>query len=138
MDYEVDGIKVEENLEKLVNTYILAWTGGGPTTTTDATSITAYGVRELYESHTEITNGTTATAKGAAYIAENKDPIRRVTVKVNAKYDIESIRPGDLVTIRNFEYQISSLQISKIEYNPDNIKLELEDIFSVTKEIFTT
>lgn len=132
----MDGITVEENLEKLVNTYTLTYTGGA-TTATDAASQAAYGIREYKETKTEITNGTTATNTANAYIAANKEPTRRITLTINSQYDFESIKPGDLVTVRNFDYPISTLQISKIEYNPDNMKIELEDILSFAKEVFT-
>jgi len=133
---DVDGITVEENLEKLVNTYILTYTGG-TVTSTDGTSQSAYGIRELRETKTEITNGTTATNTAVAYVAQNKNPTRRITLTINSQYDFESIRPGDLVTVRNFDYSISSLQISKIEYNPGNMKIELEDILSFANEVLT-
>ena len=56
---------------------------------------------------------------------------------MNTEYDYESMKPGDLVTVRNFEYQIQSLQILRIEYSPKNIKLELDSVRSLGQEIFT-
>lgn len=134
---DVDTIQVEEITEKLVNKYVLEYTGG-TVTSQDTTSQTTHGIRELKDSKTDITNSTTAQAAADAYIAKNKNPTRRVTLTVNTKfYDIESVRPGDLVTVRNIDIDISSLQISKIEYNPDNIKISLEDLNSFANEIFT-
>jgi hypothetical protein len=69
-------------------------------------------------------------------MAKNKDTKKKTIVTVNSNYDIETIRPGDLIQVQNFEYSISGLQIVKIDYNPDNIKLELEEFNSFTKEIF--
>lgn len=133
---EVDTIQVEEIVEKLVNKYVLEYTGG-TVTSQDATSQMTYGIRELHESKTEITNSTTAQATADAYIQKNNDPTRRITATINSFYDIESVRPGDLITIRNVDLDISVLQISKIEYNPENIKVSLEDYNSLADEIST-
>ena len=56
-------------------------------------------------------------------------------VTVNAQYDFESMKPGDLVTVRNLAYQIQSLQILRMEYSPKTAKLELESIRSLSEEI---
>lgn len=95
----------------------------------------AHGIRELHESKTEITNSTTAQATADAYIDKSSEPTRRITATINGTYDIESVRPGDLITIRNVDLNISVLQISKIEYNPENIKVSLEDYNSIVDEI---
>lgn len=134
---DIDSITAEEDLEKLVNSYTLDYTGG-TTTATDATSQGLYGIRELKENKTEITNSTTAAQAANGYIEKNKNPVRRISLTVNSEYDFESIKPGDLVTVRNLEYDISSLQISKIEYNPDIMRIELEDFKSFSNEVFNT
>jgi hypothetical protein len=102
------------------------------TTASDATSITSNGLREVYiDSSSKITDPTTAGNTATWYISKNKDPVRKITVEINSKYDIESIRAGHFVTIQNLEYQIVSLQVKKLEYNMDKIKLELEDFYSI-------
>ncbi len=136
MGYEVDTIQLEENVEKLTNKYLLDW-ASGTVTSQDATSQTANGIRELHESKTDIANVGTAQSTADAYIAKNKDPRKKYQVTINNNYDIESIRPGDLMTVRNVDLNISALQISKIEYNPDNIRIQLEDVQSLAAEIFT-
>lgn len=136
MGNEVDTIQVEENLEKLVNRYILTYSAG-TVTANDVTSQTAYGIRELKEDRTDITDVTTANNTASAYIAQNKDPKRKISLTINNNYDIETIKPGDLLTVRNVDLDISTLQISKIEYNPDNIKVSLEAFNSVFEEIST-
>lgn len=134
---DIDKLDVEENSEKVVNNYLLDYSGGS-TTASDGTSQTAYGVRELHESKTDITNGATATIRANTYIAENKDLKKKISITINSNYDIESIRPGDLLTVANLDYSINSLQIRRIEYTSDNIRLELEEINSFGKEIFTS
>lgn len=136
MGADVDTIQIEENVEKLVNRYILTY-GAGTITTNDTTSQTAYGIRELKEDKTNITDATAANSTAAAYIAKYKDAKRKITLTINNNYDIETIHPGDLITIRNIDLTISALQISKIEYNPDNIKLSLEETNSLLEELST-
>lgn len=133
---DVDKITVEENSERIVNKYMLKY-ASSTYIASDATSQTVNWLRELREDKsTEINDGGTATIAGDQYIAQNKDAKRKITIEVNANYDIESIRAGHFVTVQNIEYSISSLQVLKIEYNMDKIKLELEDFSSFGKEVF--
>ena len=134
---DIIDINVEENSENVVNKYILFYTGGN-VTAEDLTSQATYWIRERKDTKTEITNATTANATASAYIEANKDQKRRIRISINTNYDIESIRPGDLITVRNISYNISGLQINKIEYNPDNITVELDDVLSFGKEVFTS
>jgi len=91
--YNVDKITVEENAEKIVNTYLLKYGGGSIYTKTDATSITDNGLRELYkDDSTKLTNLATATIAGDNYVAENKNYTRKISIEINSLYDIESIR----------------------------------------------
>lgn len=135
-DLHIDNLEIEENTEKIVNNYILNYTGGQKTTS-DATSQTTYGLRELAETKTNIQDLATATTAGAAYIADNKDYKSKITITVNNKYDIESIKPGDLIKVTNFDYNINNLQIIKIDYNPNSIKLELDAIDSFVNELYS-
>lgn len=133
---DIDSITVDENVEQMANRFMVKWSGG-TVTVNDATSQTANGIREAYEDKaSEITDSTTATTRANSQLAKNKDVRRKVSVVVNDNYDIETMRPGDLVTIRNSDYDITALQINKIEYNTDNIKVELEDINSFTSELY--
>lgn len=131
---DIESIRIEENAEEVVNKYFLTW-ASGTISAVDATSQTTYGVRELRESNTAIGDVTTANNFGASYISKNKDAKRKIQIVVNSAYNIETIRPGDLVTVRNFDYTISSLQIQKIEYNTDRITIDLDQVTSLAREI---
>ena len=136
MDLEVEKLVVDESTEKLVNKYILEY-NGGTYPVSDATSITANGLRELREDKSEVISDlTTATVAGDAYIANNKDYKRKIQVTINDQYDIESIHAGHFLTINNTDYAVTSLQIQKIQYNIDSVELELEEVTSFTKELF--
>ncbi len=135
----VDKITVEENGEKIVNTYLLKYSGGSVYTKTDATSITDNWLRELYsDGSSKYTNLAAATIAGDNFVSQNKDYKRKISLEINSDYDIESIIPGDFITVQNFEYDISSLQVVKVEYNMDRIKVELEEYSSFSKEVFNT
>lgn len=133
--YDVESITIEETTEDVVNRYILTYAGWSTYTANDATSQTAYGIHEARDTDSDINDLTTATNTANAYILKYKNPKRRITIVVNENYNIETIRPGDLVTVMNFSYSISSLQIQKIEYNSDKIIIELEQIQSIAQEI---
>lgn len=134
---DVESIKIDENAEEVVNKYFLTW-ASGTVTAQDATSQTTYGIRELRETKTDILDIGTANSYATSYIANNKNAKRKIQIVVNTKYNIETIHPGDLVTVRNFEYDITALQIQKIEYNSDRILLQLEQITSLAQEIART
>ncbi len=133
--YDIENISIEETTEDIVNRYILTYAGWSTYTANDATSQTAYWIHESRETNSDINDLTTATNTASAYVAKYKNPKRRITIVVNERYNIETIRPWDLVTVMNFSYSISSLQIQKIEYNSNKIIIELEQIQSVAQEI---
>lgn len=56
---------------------------------------------------------------------------------INSLYNIESIRAGDSLTIKNLDYSITTLQISRLEYNIDIVRVELEAIDSFAKEVLS-
>lgn len=56
---------------------------------------------------------------------------------VTNEYDIESINPGDLVSVRNTDYSINALKVVRTEYSMDRIRVELEEKRSFTQEVFT-
>jgi hypothetical protein len=79
---DVDSIEVQEDGERIINNLIVAYTGGTKTTS-DATSITAYGQRDKYESKTDLQNVGSATAYSDSVIADHKDPKTKITITVN-------------------------------------------------------
>ena len=116
---------------------MVAYTSG-VATVSDATSITDNGLRELYVDYSTRygSSSASATTDATNFVAQNKDEKRKITVELNSEYDIESIRAGDFITVQNFDYEISSLQVVKLQYNMDKITLELEDYSSFTTELF--
>lgn len=132
----IDKITVEENSERIVNKYIVKYSGSSYTAS-DATSQTANWLRELREDKSELINNLgTATIAGDEYIEKHKNFSRKISIVINEKYDIESIRAGHFVTVQNIDYTISALQVLKLQYNIDKVTVELEDTTSFASEVF--
>lgn len=132
----IEQITVEENAERICNKRMVKYTGG-VATVSDATSISNNGIRELFVDYSTRYGSslTSATTDATNFIAQNKDEKRKIKIELNSEYDIESIRAGDFITVQNFDYEISSLQVVKLQYNTDRIMLELEEYESFTNEL---
>lgn len=114
------------------NGYRLAW-GSGPTYSyySDATSQTAFGLRETAESDSGIQDSGSADVKGAAYIASHKGQRDKLSVVVNADYAIETILPGDTCQVLNTK--IGALpkrihRIVRVGYDGESAVLDLEEV----------
>lgn len=132
--------RIRKKNEKVVNKYILEYNGGAGTYE-DATSQTAYGLRELNEDDQNISGSTTADQQGDKKIADEKDPKAHTTLIINSSYDIESIKVGDTCTVTNFKKDTSplpsNLQIVSIRYSPEFATLELGDANANFQREFT-
>jgi hypothetical protein len=131
---DVERLTVEYDSEQVVNDYWLTW-ASGTVQVTDAPSVTAYGTRSKYENKSQITSGATSVAN--AYIAENKDPKRKVSAVVNANYPFFSITPGEIIQFVNTDLGLPPLQVVRVGYNRNTASLELEQFNSLSKEILT-
>lgn len=128
----VDDLQITKNSEKVVNRFRLSW--GAPITVSvyeDLASQAVYGLREKLETDVATKNSTTADQKGNKLIADFKDAKIEATLRVNTKYDIESIRPGDTITVRNVKAGSgvlpANLLVTAINYNPNSVTLTLEN-----------
>lgn len=130
---DVDSGEIVKNNEKVINRYRLTWGTAPPTTTIyeDTTSQAAYGVREKLETDSDIGNQPTADQQGNKTIADNKDPKVEAKITVNTRYNIESIKPGHTVIIRNTKKGSTTLPadmlVTAIQYTPDGVTLTLEN-----------
>jgi len=136
---DIDEIITTEDSERMVNKYFLtynSWTNSG----NDATSIATYWLRELKETNTNIGDSASANIAIASFLNKNKNLKKKTTIVVNKNYSyngtIETIKPWDTVKVLNFDYTIANLQIVKIDYTFDRLKIELEDFETLSKEIF--
>ena len=101
----------------------------------DATSISTYGLREAYWDSWvyAISLGSTyddspvrLAAQKQLTLLANSYQKNLKSVVVNDTYNIESIHPWDLITIKNIEIPVEWLQVKKISYNMDSITLEFD------------
>ena len=114
----------ENNLGQIFNKVYFTYNGGSKTYT-DATSITAYGTREITMDDQSIINVTTADLKIQKYLEENAYPQENRELIVNRGFSsFEIIKPGEQIKILNFSKVVIG-NVEKMEYSRDQIKLIL-------------
>lgn len=122
-----------KNSEKIINLFQLRWDASGGTASnyTDASSVAAYGTREEVQTDTRITLAATADQRGNGEIADLKDIKIEAKLRINAKYNIESVHPGDTCTVVNLKKGSTlfgdNMLITSVAYDPDGITIELEN-----------
>ena len=146
---------IDEDALNIVNQLHLNYKTGTKTYS-DATSISTYWLREKFISNTRIADVTSADEFGNWYIADNKDPKKKIVMTINSEFayqkflivndltdqvnsytwtvndfftnkSIDNVIPGESCKINNIESTLpSNLLITKKEYTPDKIKLYLE------------
>lgn len=174
LEKDIIDARFEKRTEDIVNT--LYFTGGdtGSGTNffkkyTDAESIATYGVKSAKYNDTRVTTSATADLIGNNIIATKSQPELRVTIEIldsnnnqGLGYDIESIKIGDVIAVRNITQQVGlntwdygkwdeaywdyniynlaslELQIQKIDYNEDRVTITASTLpVDVTKRIDT-
>lgn len=133
----IDYFELDDSVEPVRNKLYLTWDNGGNEQTdsfSNSSSISSYETREAEITETDITDTTTRDERGNGFIAENKDPKKRVRqLIINDEYDIESIHPGDTCTIEGFKDGKSpvgeNMQIVKVSYDTNRASLVLEEDF---------
>jgi hypothetical protein len=129
---DVSVAEVVKNSEQLVNYYQLRW-GSTPTVNnySDATSISTYGRHASIETASDVTDLTSANAKGNKKIADYKDPRVQAKLRINSTYNIESVKPGQTCAVFNRKQgsQLfpSVMLITSVAYSPDFIEIEIEN-----------
>ncbi len=132
LGHDVESGEVVKNNEQIINKYQLRW-GGGPTVTdySDSTSISTYGTRERVESDPSIGDLTTANQKGNQTVQDNKNPKVQAKLRINTRYDIETIKPGDTCSVLNNKNGTTlfptNMQITAVSYSPDGVDIDLEN-----------
>lgn len=120
----IKSIKLEKTMETVINALYLTGgdTGGGSNLFrlyVSPASIARYGYRTAQYNDNNLTNTSDADYIGTRYINQFKDPTYRAPVVIGDKYHIESIKPGDLFSVYNTDNSIIELQVSRVEYKPD-------------------
>lgn len=96
----------------------------------DADWILKYWVNELSVEESDIKDSTTANLRLASLLKE-KDIIRNYKVSVNSNYDYFSIKPWDILSVRNTEWIIENKQVKKVNYRKDTAEIILDSYQSL-------
>lgn len=135
---EVSEVRIEEDGKEIINNIIVkynGWTKAYP----DAGSQSIYWKREKYiDKSTELNNVWTSDVFAASFLSIYKDKTKKISLVVNNKYDYFSIKGGDLITVKNTNYEIEWLQVAKITYTEEKASIELEKSYNFAKQIFTS
>lgn len=107
LGYDAARGEILKNSEQIINQFQLRWnTSYGSTSNfSDAASIQKYGLREKVQNDERITTSGTADQRGSQQILDNKDLKVQAKLHVNARYDIETIKPGDTCSVLNSKIQ---------------------------------
>ena len=100
----------------------------------DSDWILKYWVNELFVEESDIKDATTANLRLASLLKE-KDIIRNYKVSVNSNYDYFSIKPWDILSVRNTEWIIENKQVKKVNYRKDTAEIILDSYQSLERFI---
>ena len=96
--------------------------------------VTKYWVNELVVEESDIKNSTTANLRLASLLKE-KDIVRNYKVSVNSNYDYFSIKPWDILSVRNTEWIIENKQVKKVQYSKNTAEIILDSYQSLERFI---
>lgn len=132
---EILSLNLEKYIEDLENVVYFTGgdTGGGENLFTmkqDSDSINTYrrGLVRLADSRVTLVSSANLLMDASL---QNALPQFRSTVTVSdASYDIETIKPGDVIGFRNFGNFIDSvkMQVVSVDYSPDQVGLQLDTL----------
>ena len=100
----------------------------------NASWVTKYWVNELVVEESDIKNATTANLRLASLLKE-KDIVRNYKVSVNSNYDYFSIKPWDILSVRNTEWIIENKQVKKVQYSKNTAEIILDSYQSLERFI---
>lgn len=103
----------------------------------DSDWISEYWVNELSVEESDIKDATTANLRLASLLKE-KDIIRNYKVSVNSNYDYFSIKPWDILSVRNTEWIIENKQVKKVNYRKDTAEIILDSYQSLESFIINS
>ena len=99
--------------------------------------VTRYWVNELMVEESDIKNSTTANLRLNSLLKE-KDIIRNYKVSVNSNYDYFSIKPWDILSVRNTEWIIENKPVKKVQYSKDTAQIILDSYQSLESFIINS
>lgn len=140
----ITALTIPEDYEQVANAVrarysFIWWSHTGITdVATNASSIAKFGRKEIIISNENLYWQVAGETYRDSYLNEYKDWKKNISLTVSTLYPIESIHPWDTVRIRNIDLDIKDLQISKIDYTYEQVKINLEYYTSISKQIFNS
>jgi len=99
--------------------------------------VAKYWVNQAFINEWDIKNSTTANLRLSSLLKE-KDIIRNYKISVNSNYNYFSIKPGDLISVRNTEWIIENKPVKQVQYSKDTAVLILDSYQSLERFIKET
>ncbi len=96
--------------------------------------IAKYWTNQLVVDEQEIKDNSTANLRLNSLLQE-KDIVRNYKVSVNSNYDYFSIKPWDILSVRNTEWIIENKPVKKVNYNQNTAEIILDSYQSLERFI---
>lgn len=128
-----------ENIENVVQvSYLIDNVEYFTSIVSDQDSVDKFMHKEIIVERSDLKDEASANLYRDEYLQKNKDAKNNITLVVNSLYDIEYMKPGDTVKIRNLWLNIENAQIQNIQYQYEQCKLTLEYYTTIWQQIFNS
>jgi len=135
LEDNVKSLRTTEDIETLANNVFVKYSWW-VSTKSDATSQTEYWLKEvLISSNMDDVDSWDIYAQ--THLDQNKDFKKETVLVINNKYNIELVKPWDIVSIKNTKYEMNWVQILKTQYSFDELICYLDKYTTLSNEIFT-
>ena len=104
---------------------------------TNSEWILKYWVNDLHVEESDIKDATTATLRLNSLLKE-KDIVRNYKISVNSNYDYFSIKPWDILSVRNTNRIIENKPVKKVNYRKDTAEIILDSYQSLESFIINS
>lgn len=141
---DITALTIPEDYEQVANAVrarysFIWWSHTGITdVAVDNTSIARFGRKEIIIGNENLYWQLAGETYRDSYMNEYKNWKKNISLTVSTLYPIESIHPWDTIRIRNIDLDIKDLQISKIDYTYEQVRISLEYYTSIAKQIFNS
>jgi hypothetical protein len=122
-------IDLSEDSTNYFNSITLKYSWGS-VTWSNASWIAKYWTNQLVVDEQEIKDNSTANLRLNSLLKE-KDIVRNYKVSVNSNYDYFSIKPWDILSVRNTEWIIENKPVKKVNYNQNTAEIILDSYQSL-------
>ena len=122
-------IDLSEDSTNYFNSITLKYSWGS-VTWSNASWIAKYWTNQLVVDEQEIKDNSTANLRLNSLLKE-KDIVRNYKVSVNSNYDYFSIKPWDILSVRNTQWIIENKPVKKVNYNQNTAEIILDSYQSL-------